>query len=116
MSPERIRNQPYSYMSDIWSFGLVIMECATGRYPFQETLSCIDMAQTILEAQIPELPSRQFSKNFRDFLKQCLRQAPEERLPAEVLLGSPWLQEHNVSNVTIAIDVVKKWIDSLSMK
>lgn len=30
MSPERIRNCPYSFMSDIWSLGLVLMECATG--------------------------------------------------------------------------------------
>ncbi|RYH05285.1 hypothetical protein EON65_45140 [archaeon] len=30
MSPERIRNRPYSYMSDIWSLGLVLIECATG--------------------------------------------------------------------------------------
>ena len=25
MSPERIRNNPYSYMSDIWSFGIVMI-------------------------------------------------------------------------------------------
>ena len=31
MSPERIKNDPYSYMSDIWSLGLVLQECATGQ-------------------------------------------------------------------------------------
>lgn len=36
MSPERIRNGPYSYMSDIWSFGIVMIECGTGLYPFRE--------------------------------------------------------------------------------
>ena len=36
MSPERIQNHPYSYMSDIWSLDLVLMECATGLYPFHE--------------------------------------------------------------------------------
>lgn len=55
MSPERIKNQPYSYQSDIWSFGLVLMECATGKYPFQQHSNCIDMAQTILDCDIPPL-------------------------------------------------------------
>jgi serine/threonine protein kinase len=45
MSPERIRNQPYGYASDIWSLGLVIMECATGQYPIHEHGTCIEMAQ-----------------------------------------------------------------------
>ena len=49
MSPERIHNCPYSYMSDIWSFGLVMMECATGKYPLPEHSNCIEMAQVCLE-------------------------------------------------------------------
>uniref|UniRef100_M8C9Z7 mitogen-activated protein kinase kinase n=1 Tax=Aegilops tauschii TaxID=37682 RepID=M8C9Z7_AEGTA len=34
MSPERIRNENYSYAADIWSLGLTALECATGRYPY----------------------------------------------------------------------------------
>jgi serine/threonine protein kinase len=34
MSPERIRNENYSYAADIWSLGLTTLECATGRYPY----------------------------------------------------------------------------------
>lgn len=37
MSPERIRNQPYDYASDIWSLGLTLIECATGRYPYLQS-------------------------------------------------------------------------------
>ena len=72
MSPERIRNKPYSYASDIWSFGLVLMECATGIYPYTELTNCIEMAQTILECDVPELPTSQFTPELRDFIKQCL--------------------------------------------
>ena len=72
MSPERIRNKPYSYSSDIWSFGLVLMECATGVYPYTELTNCIEMAQTILECDVPELPSSQYTPELRDFIKQCL--------------------------------------------
>jgi mitogen-activated protein kinase kinase 3 len=34
MAPERIERRPYGFASDIWSLGLVVLECATGEYPF----------------------------------------------------------------------------------
>eukprot|EP01038_Epipyxis_sp_PR26KG_P004777 gene4777-6699_t len=113
MSPERIRNCPYSFMSDIWSFGLVMMECATGKYPFAEHANCIEVAQTILDADIPELP-RTFSSEFREFLKQCLYKDPDLRLPAEVLLGSPWLIQNGATSIDAAADNVYDWIKSLA--
>ena len=113
MSPERIRNHPYSFMSDIWSFGLVLFECATGKYPFPECSNCIEMAQTILTAQIPQLPPGRFTREFEEFLQQCLKVEPSARLPAEVLLGSPWLRRHGAVNPDAALRISKNWIDSL---
>ncbi|KAF0691371.1 hypothetical protein As57867_017307, partial [Aphanomyces stellatus] len=43
MSPERIQNQPYDFSSDIWSLGLVLVECATGAYPYSACRSYIDV-------------------------------------------------------------------------
>lgn len=37
MSPERILAEPYKIDSDIWSFGLVVLECATGIYPYSRS-------------------------------------------------------------------------------
>lgn len=34
MSPERIRNDNYSYPADIWSLGLALFECGTGEFPY----------------------------------------------------------------------------------
>lgn len=34
MSPERIRGDSYSFNTDVWSVGLLLLECATGRYPY----------------------------------------------------------------------------------
>ena len=47
----------YSYTSDIWSFGLVLIYLATGRYPYPKSDSYIEMVQTILESPPPKLPS-----------------------------------------------------------
>jgi mitogen-activated protein kinase kinase 1 len=114
MSPERIQNRPYSYASDIWSLGLVLHECATGKYPLHEQGTCIEMAQVILDADVPELPRDSFSAHFRDFLHQCLRRDPQSRLPAEVLLGAPWLQMHGAISPDHARDNVCAWISSLT--
>ena len=114
MSPERIRNHPYSYMSDIWSFGLVIMECATGLYPFHEHANCIEMAQTVLDTDVPKLPGGKFSPELIDFCSSCLHRDPENRLTAEVLLSHPWLQTMGISGPEVATVNVRSWIDELT--
>ena len=43
MSPERIESRPYGYASDIWSLGLCVLECATGRYPYDTTRGPLDL-------------------------------------------------------------------------
>jgi mitogen-activated protein kinase kinase 1 len=34
MSPERISGESYAFDSDVWSLGLSLLECATGRFPY----------------------------------------------------------------------------------
>ena len=115
MSPERVLNKPYSYASDIWAMGVLLIECATGRFPYDtKDSSYIDMVQTILESPAPSLPRRDgFTSEFHQFVKQCVRKNPDERLPADILLGSPWLRKHGAVNVESAIRNVRRWIESL---
>ncbi|GFH26037.1 serine/threonine-protein kinase [Haematococcus lacustris] len=43
MSPERINNEQYSFPADIWSLGLAIIECATGRYPYDASVGPLQL-------------------------------------------------------------------------
>ena len=72
MSPERILNEPYSYPGDIWSLGMVLIECATGKYPFSDATSIIEMVQTVADADPPSLPDDgTFSDDFQTFISYC---------------------------------------------
>lgn len=116
MSPERICNQPYGYQSDIWSFGLVLVECITGRYPFHEQTNCIEMAQSILDSNIPTLSPHMFSPNFIELVNSCLQKDPQLRPPAEVLLEAPWFEAMKVTSYESAVEEVEDWIISLTRK
>ena len=47
MSPERIHGHEYELPSDIWSVGIVMLECALGREVFPGACSPIDLAQEL---------------------------------------------------------------------
>lgn len=70
--PERISNAKYGYKSDIWSLGLVILECAIGRFPYvpseEEGWSNIyELLETIVN-QPPPSATDEFSPEFRSFI------------------------------------------------
>lgn len=72
--PERISGGSYDYKSDIWSLGLVILECAIGRFPYipleQEEgwLSFYELLDAIVGQPPPSAPSDQFSPEFCSFI------------------------------------------------
>ncbi|TDH67555.1 hypothetical protein CCR75_006921 [Bremia lactucae] len=113
MSPERIQHTEYSYSSDIWSLGLVLMETATGVYPYPKHQTCIDMLQNVLEAPPPALSPQYFSQDFCDFLQQCLQKNSLDRASADTLLKSPWLQRCEAINLESSVANVRHWIASL---
>lgn len=53
MSPERIRNESYSYPADIWSLSLALFECGTGEFPYTTNEGPVNlMLQVILSTAI----------------------------------------------------------------
>ena len=76
LQPERIRGQRYSYNSDIWAFGLSLLECATGRYPYhpssgeQSFPSYFQLLSDVTNSPAPIAPPEHFSPEFCHFISQ----------------------------------------------
>ena len=110
MSPERILGRDYSYGGDIWSLGLMIIECATGKYPFAEANSMIEMAQTVTEAEPPGLtPKDDFSVEFHEFVERCMHKNPDRRETVFELLGYRWLKKNGANSMAKCQAIVKRF-------
>lgn len=97
MAPERIRGQPYTVTSDVWSLGLTLMELAMNKFPFDQTtqLTPIELLTQIVNLPAPELPDEEgiiWSESFRHFLRCCLEKESEKRPSPQKLLTHPWIK------------------------
>ncbi|KAF5481791.1 hypothetical protein F2P56_002415 [Juglans regia] len=97
MSPERIIGGRYSYKSDIWSLGLVLLECATGQFPYSPPeqgegwVNFYELMEAIVEKSPPSAPSDQFSPQFCSFISACVQKEQEARLSAHQLMTHPFI-------------------------
>ncbi|KAH8840580.1 hypothetical protein MCOR27_005945 [Pyricularia oryzae] len=104
MAPERIQGEKYTVKSDVWSFGLSIMELAIGKFPFaaSEQLSdaesapagILDLLQQIVHEPAPKLPkSDAFPQILEDMIQKCLYKNPDDRpTPEELFERDPFVQ------------------------
>lgn len=99
MSPERLLGQSYKYPADIYSIGLVFLECALGRFPYDVNGVVLDLMTSIINGPSPTLPregvaSGRWSPEFANFIDCCLCKDPESRSTAAELLLHPWMAKH----------------------
>lgn len=99
MAPERIQGEKYTVKSDVWSFGLSIMELAIGKFPFgggdhQSEEDCapvgiLDLLQQIVHEPAPRLPkSDAFPSILEDMIQKCLYKQPDQRPTPQELFVS----------------------------
>ena len=73
MSPERLKGETYYADTDIWSLGLIILECALSSYPFplkrkESGIPDFWDILTSIEQNDPVLPMEDFSDEFREII------------------------------------------------
>ena len=83
---ETFRDEPYDYRVDIWSLGVTLIEFAQMEPPFHE-MTPMRVLLKIQKSDPPKLdhPNR-WSREFNDFLKQCLVKDANRRPSAQELL------------------------------
>ncbi|KAK9142014.1 hypothetical protein Syun_011414 [Stephania yunnanensis] len=109
MSPERISGSTYDYSSDIWSLGLVILECAIGRFPYiqsedqQSWPSFYELLDAIVGKPPPSAPPDQFSPEFCSFISSCIQKDPRDRMSSSELLSHPFIKKFEDKDIDLAI-------------
>jgi mitogen-activated protein kinase kinase 3 len=126
MSPERIDGKPYSFPADIWAVGLTLLECATGKYPYDASGGTMALMLQLLEDECPLPPqdddddneNRQMNNNknslrnskhqrqpcklspeFRDFIERCMYKDPMRRPSAADLMRHPFISRRQPADV-----------------
>lgn len=99
MAPERIRGQPYTVTSDVWSLGLTLMELAMNEFPFSNAMSStpIELLTEIVNSPSPQLKKEEgikWSSAFQHFLQCCLEKESTKRPSPQKMLAHPWIKGH----------------------
>jgi len=109
MSPSRIRGNPHNAKSDIWSFGLVILECAFGHYPYGDDVisNYFQFLQKVVTIDAPIPAPGTFSDDFIAFIRLCLEKEDEKQADSTSLRGHVWVQSHRDY-------AIKPWLHALT--
>ncbi|XP_042480791.1 mitogen-activated protein kinase kinase 3 [Macadamia integrifolia] len=102
MSPERIRNESYSYPADIWSLGLSLFECGTGEFPYTANEGPVNLMLQILDDPSPSPSTYSLSPEFCSFIDACLQKDPDTRPTADQLLSHPFINKYENAGVDLA--------------
>jgi mitogen-activated protein kinase kinase 3 len=77
LQPERIDPQGnpsnYDVRSDVWSFGISMLEISTGQFPYKTWTSPFEQLKQVVVEPAPKLPKSQdlqFSPEYEDFITQ----------------------------------------------
>jgi serine/threonine protein kinase len=116
MSPERLKGGDYQKSADLWSVGLIIYECALGKFPCIDKIREMGLIEDeyrefVMKGNFLDFP-KTFSDDLKDFIKQCLKPEPSKRGTAKTLLEHSFIK----NGEKIPKEMFRKWLDCAIQK
>merc|ERR1719419_928668 len=109
MAPERVDppmngvERSYDIRSDVWSFGISMVEISTGKFPYNTWRTPFEQLRQVVGEDAPSLPTGQFSHTYIDFINQTLQKEVMRRATLQKLLyDHPFLQHHASADTDVA--------------
>lgn len=106
MAPERIdpKGDPgnYDVRSDVWSFGITMIEISTGEFPYQSWKTPFEQLRQVVMEAPPKLPENRFTPDYEDFINKTLKKDVDERASYSELRQHPFLVHHAKANTDIS--------------
>ncbi|XP_064962915.1 serine/threonine/tyrosine-protein kinase HT1-like [Musa acuminata AAA Group] len=78
MAPEMIKHKPYGHKVDVYSFGLVLLEMATGSIPYEE-MTPIQAAFAVANKNLRPVVPPECPAALRALIEQCWALQPDKR-------------------------------------
>ena len=108
MAPERVdldsSRLPYDVKSDVWSFGISMIEISTGKYPYSSWDTPFDQEKQVVQEKSPSLPADcAFSETYRNFIERTLQKNVKDRPQPCELLKDSFLTEFQTPDESISI-------------
>eukprot|EP00339_Tiarina_fusa_P010150 CAMPEP_0117038668 /NCGR_PEP_ID=MMETSP0472-20121206/27192_1 /TAXON_ID=693140 ORGANISM="Tiarina fusus, Strain LIS" /NCGR_SAMPLE_ID=MMETSP0472 /ASSEMBLY_ACC=CAM_ASM_000603 /LENGTH=464 /DNA_ID=CAMNT_0004748955 /DNA_START=19 /DNA_END=1413 /DNA_ORIENTATION=- len=103
MAPELIQGHEYTQKVDIWSLGVMMVECAEKDPPYYEEDPVRALFRIVTEGLPPLKQPGRWSNDFKDFHKQITTVDPNSRPTAAQLLRHPFISKAAAAHALVKL-------------
>ena len=85
LSPEIVKNSPYSFKTDVWCLGVLLYQMCALKMPFDAD-SLPNLSKKILKAEYKDIPNN-YSDNLKNLIRSLLQVEPKNRPTVKEILS-----------------------------